>query len=734
MDDTRETLDPDAASRLTEFARACKAAVRAVSLYPAAHPAIGITLGRLTELTSGMTTDGPLTLGVRPGTLHVGALRPGKPDASVVELSELLRRYSIGSMTLNAGADAASWRTLLTLLARSPEDVRADGGIAHLWGTAGGPSLEIQEIDYAEVLREKQGDAATLEKVIAAALAGPTLELDDATMPALLEIVGDPERLDELMKQLEAKTATESVTTRIGAFLNLLRGLAEYVARTNPAQLSQVLKHLSHAAGRLSAEGMLDLLARGSSPQAMAGPTNVVTGIVDRMTDSTVASFVSANVIAERGATDRLAQAFQTLVPEIDRQRQLLALAEQEVAASAVGQDEGFAELWTSVETMMTSYSDANFVSDEYARELSTARARAVEVEAIGDDPPERIATWVATVSDTELRNLDLQLLVDLLAIERDASRWRDVADTVVSHADDLVRVGLFDQAWRLADAIVAEAQNGIGRGPAAQAALERFGHGAMMKHVAKHLRGADDEDFERFKRLCQTIGPSLIVPLAEVLSTEQDARSRRRLRDVLVGFGAAGRESVQRLMNAPNWEVRRTAAFLLREFGGNEGLRELQPLLTDSEPLVQREAIQALVLNGSDAASQILAHALNTTTGRPRQTLVNELMAMRDERAGPLFCHLTRQIDRRKFPALYASAIDVLGSTSSPDAVEALKDALRQGDWWAPLRTRRTRAAAARALRLIGTPAAVDALRDASARGSWGVRTAARAELGQVV
>ena len=75
-------------------------------------------------------------------------------------------------MTLNAGADAASWRTLLTLLARPPEDVRADGGIAHLWATAGGPSLEIKEIDYAEVLREKQGDAATIEHIIAAALAG----------------------------------------------------------------------------------------------------------------------------------------------------------------------------------------------------------------------------------------------------------------------------------------------------------------------------------------------------------------------------------------------------------------------------------------------------------------------------------------------------------------------------------------------------------------------------------
>ena len=57
--------------------------------------------------------------------------------------------------------------------------------------------------------------------------------------------------------------------------------------------------------------------------------------------------------------------------------------------------------------------------------------------------------------------------------------------------------------------------------------------------------------------------------------------------------------------MNAPNWEVRRTAAFLLREFGGAEGLKELIPLLTDSEPLVQREAVQGLVSNGSDEASR---------------------------------------------------------------------------------------------------------------------------------
>jgi len=216
------------------------------------------------------------------------------------------------------------------------------------------------------------------------------------------------------------------------------------------------------------------------------------------------------------------------------------------------------------------------------------------------------------------------------------------------------------------------------------------------------------------------------------VLSAEQDARSRRRLRDILVGFGAAGREAAQQLMNASNWEVRRTAAYLLREFGGTEGLRELQPLLTDTEPLVQREAVQALVLNGSEAAAQILLNALNATSGRPRETLLNELTSMRDERAGPMFAHLVRHLDRRRFPILYLSVIDALGSMKGAEAIDALKAALQHGDWWAPLRTRRARAAAARALRTNGTPEALDALRDASARGARGVRAAARAELSQ--
>ena len=135
-------------------------------------------------------------------------------------------------------------------------------------------------------------------------------------------------------------------------------------------------------------------------------------------------------------------------------------------------------------------------------------------------------------------------------------------------------------------------------------------------------------------------------------------------------------------------------------------------------------------MLNGSDEASRILLQAITSASGRSRETLLTELTGTRDERAAPLFCYLVRNVDRRKEQELYTSSVAALGAFGGPDAVEALKFALHQGDFWSPLATRRLRSAAAQALRRIGTPAALEVLREASSSGPRGVRAAARTEL----
>ena len=730
VDATPQTLSPETAALLAEFARSCKAAMRAVSLYPGQHPAIGTSLRRLVDATARLTSAGPLHLRIRPDSLLVGEAAAAKPDAAIRELAELLHRHLIGALTINAGAETESWRTLLLLLSRAPEEVRADGGIAHLWATAGGPSVEIREIDYAEVLREKRGSTASLDDIIAAALDGAPLQLDDDNVEMLLGLLADPAQLDDLMARLESAATVRGADSKTAAVIKLLQTIAERAKTMDAQRLESTLRHLGRLAARVTADDMLRLLAHRDT-EAPGG--DMVGAVLDRMEDADVAHFIAGSVIAEGGASARLAHAFQALVPDADRQRRLLALAGEQVAESPLAAETTFEELWGRVESMVTSYSDESYVSDAYGRELWQAQNKAIEVEQTSDDPPERVSTWLATVNDAALRGLDHQLLLDLLVIERDLPRWRDIAETAAAHAEDLVRVGYFDQAWQLADAIIREGQGDAERAAHLPQILRGLAQGSMMKHVAVHLRSAGDDEFERFERLCRSIGTPVVAPLAEALSAEQDARSRRRLRDLLVGFGAQGREAVQQLMQAPNWEVRRTAAFLLREFGGSEGLRELIPLLTDTEPLVQREAVQGLVLNGTDEAGEILVNALHTLSGRARQTLVAELAGIRDRRASPLFCYLARHLQRGKHPQLYLAVVEALGAFADPVAVDTLKNALHGGEWWAPLRTRRARTAAAAALRRIGTPAALDVLRKASATGSRGTRAAARGQLAQL-
>src|SRR5690349_8717232 len=94
----RTPLDPELSAKLAEFARAFKAAARAVSLYPTGHPAIGSTLGRLTELTATLTASGPFALEVRPHMIYVQNGAPAKPDPAIIELSDLLRRQLVGTL------------------------------------------------------------------------------------------------------------------------------------------------------------------------------------------------------------------------------------------------------------------------------------------------------------------------------------------------------------------------------------------------------------------------------------------------------------------------------------------------------------------------------------------------------------------------------------------------------------------------------------------------------------
>jgi HEAT repeat protein len=182
------------------------------------------------------------------------------------------------------------------------------------------------------------------------------------------------------------------------------------------------------------------------------------------------------------------------------------------------------------------------------------------------------------------------------------------------------------------------------------------------------------------------------------------------------------------------NPAVRRTAIYLLREFGGSEALPDLTELLDDAEPMVQREAVRAILKIGTDQGYRTLEQALASGTPQSREAIMQALGSPRDERAAPLLVYILEHVNHTgPLGWVYARALDLLGQLRDPQSVDALRKALYRGEWWAPRRSAALRRAAASALSRIDASAAVDALVEATQRGPRGVRRVARAQLDQI-
>ena len=741
--DTPAPLPPQDAARLTEFARAFKAAARAVVLYPASHPAIAATLGRIVSLTSSESLAKPLRVGVLADGLLVEGRAPARVDPAITELAALLHGHLIGELTIQPGGDLDAWRSFLLLLGRAPDAVRSEGGIARLWTTMAGRHVEIREIDYAEVLRERKGgEAAAWDQVIANCLQGDAFALDEETIRALLETVADSEKMAQLMSALDERAAESGhdFGQRTTALLRLLQGIVQAVTVRDPDAVEPALRNLAGAAGRLSPDLLVSLISRGRpGGEAAAGAaddpvTSLVGAVTSRMTEATIAQFVARNALAPGTSIDRVAQAFHSLVRDVDQRERLVAMAHDDAAASSIGAAAGFEQAWEGVaQKMLTSYSDKPYVSDDYARELTGTRSRAIDIEQLNDDPPERLAGWLGTVATTELRRLDLTLVLDLLRIEESTERWTTLMRPVVALIEDLLLVGDFDAAADLVAAVLrhTSAEAPAERRQVALIAIDALVKGPMMRHIVSHLATVEDTQFDRIKTMCVSIGEVIVRPLAEALAAEERARPRDRLTSVLIAFGASGRHEVERLKNSPNAAVRRTAIYLLREFGGSDALPELTELLNDNEQQVQREAVRAILRIGTEPAYQVLEKALVSGTAQSREMIMQALTLVRDERAAPLFSYILNHLDHRgQLGSIYMRAIEALGTLRDPEGIPALKTALYRGEWWAPRRTAALRTAAAQALARIAAPEALTALEEAAASGSRGIRTAARTHL----
>jgi hypothetical protein len=388
--------------------------------------------------------------------------------------------------------------------------VRAEGGIGRLWTTLAGRHVEIREIDYAEVLRERSaGTAASWQQIIANCLAGDAFEIPEELLASLIEGVTDSDALNDVIAALDAAAVEAGcgLNARAAALVRLLRGIVSAVHARAPQRTEPVMRDLAMALGRQSPDMMLSLLSQGREEDDAS--SRVVNSVMSRMPDGTIASFVARHAVGPGAPIERVAQAFQALVIDSDRRERLVTMAHDTAIVSGAEGD-AFEESWTTVAgKLLSQYSDEPFVSDNYARELTTVRAQAVQLDQLNDDPPDRLAAWLGTVSTTELRRLDLTLVLDLLRIEQDITKRNTLMTPVVSLVEDLFLVGDFDSAEAVLAVLRADADDpgSPERQGVASRTVGRLVNTANMRHIVSHLATVDDAQFGRVKAVCVALG-----------------------------------------------------------------------------------------------------------------------------------------------------------------------------------------------------------------------------------
>ena len=737
MSHATEPLSAETSSKLLDLARACKAAARVVSMYPPTHPAIQDALARITQAGTQAVAEGPFQVTVTPDSLLVGGRALLRPDVAVGELAGMLHAHSVGELNITGALAPAAWHAFLVLLSQSAADIRDEGGIARAWEAAGGGPLEVRQIDYAEVLRERaEGDSSDWEDILTAYLQGEQTDLDDTLLDALLEIATEPTRMAAFIDNVVERAAGENgwLSKQQAQLSKLLQALASYVSASDPSLLDRVLRNLAGSVPRMTPDVLSSLLNEPQSTGADGQPEGIdLAGeLVARVDQDLIAKFVAAAVARDRHATARLAQAFQALVPDDSQRGRVLDLAAEAASQGPLGKEPRFDELWQQASEMLSSYTDEMYISQDYAADLSRARTVAVEMDRIGDDPPERVAAWVATVSDEQVRRLDQQVLGDLLVVETRRDEWRKVHSLALARIEQLVLVGDLAPAQELLDTLLRVSRNTASEfATVAQGGVAQLAAGEVMTHVLLFIRQADEGELPRATRFCLSLGKSVVGKLVDAILIEDGARTIRRLREVLMSFGSAAKARVAELCSSPNPAVRRTAVELVRAVGGADTLPLLVKLLDDEEPQVQRDALRAIVQMGTDNGFAALRDALTGGTPRTREMIASSLGTLRDERAAPLFAFIIRQGQYRgASEKIYVTCIELLGGlrVSSELVLGALKDAATRGEWWAPFRTRRLRAAAVRALATIGSPDASDVLQGLAAAGPSGTQRAARA------
>jgi len=718
-------LSANLARSLTQLARALLAAARSWSLYPPEHPAIGASVSRLADAIREAAPGGLLAIGITPETLLVEG---AAADATgpVAEAAALLHDCDLLALTLAGDTPGDAIRDLLRLLCLDEGERRRRGGPARIWQSEGHPSIVVEQIDYEKVLARQEGHVPEparrddLWRSIVTALAGAAHPaFSEQAQQRLLAIAASAPDIGDLagavMAPKRSPDGSPMITSQAAAVLAAFRHLNGIVRVMAPERLPELMNNLAAAAVQLDPHVMIQVL---QSEPAEPGGADLVKSVAGAFDDARVAQLLATALALEGKASERLATIFNTIAPDENRKRRVLTLTRSLLSETDFGRAGQFQTLWTSMEELLVSYNDKAFVSDSYRSALDGVAVRADRMAA-ADLPPE-LAEWMDSLGQHNVRRLSVTMLIDLLAIEQEPDRTKQVADDMEALAEDLLMAGAYDEALTVARALAGRAAHPGGTArDACRQALDQLGESLALREAAALIGDLDGDAWQSIQAIVRTIGSVSLEALKPVLASERDTLATARAEELILEFKNLAVTRLGTLVSDSRWFVQCRAARLLGRIGVAAAVPLLQPLVRGADPRVAREAIAALASIADPSASRALQTVLRASSGTTRRAVIDALVADRDPRVVPMLIRIIAESQPlgRDHEVVLETA-RALGQVGSDEAVPALITLAKRRAWLGRGKVRALKEQSVEALVQVGGPKADTAIREASRTG----------------
>jgi hypothetical protein len=719
-------LSPELARGVLHLARAFVVATRSWTLYPPEHPAVSTSVARLADAIRESSLGAVFSLGITPDTLLVDGAAADPTQPGIAEAAALLHDRDLLRLTFVGEVPHEALHAFLRVITLDPSERRGRGGPARIWLDQGHPALALEQIDYQTVLARDEGEVPEPAKrddlwrsIVTSIYGGQKAVFDALAEQRLLEIAGSPADIGDLATAVMAPKCgadgSPMITSQAATVLAAFRHLTSIVSVKAPERLTDVMKNVATAAVQLDPHVVIQAMQSDEDP---AAGSPVVPGLAAAFDDAKVSQLLATALALDGQASDRLATIFNTIAPDDDRKQRVLTMTRTLLTESDFGKGGQFQTLWGSMEALLVSYNEKPFVSESYRTALDGLGGRAEQL-AVGDLPPE-LPAWLQSLGQDSVRSLSVQMLIDLLALERDQTQAADIAEDMQALAEDLLMAGAYEDVQTVTRAMKdrAATPNGIGR-DACRQALDHLGESLAMRDTVALIGDVGDADWDRIRDIIRTVGPSTVEALKPAVAVEQDTPASIRAAEAIMGSGTAAVPRLASLVGDSRWFAQVAGARLLGAIGSPEAVPLLQPLLRRSDPRVAREAVAALCRIDDPAAARAIHTVLRAATGTLRRAVIDALVADRDVRVVPMLARVIAESEPfgRDYEVVLES-LDALARVGSDQAVPTLTAVARQRRWLGRKKLRTMKERAVDGLVRIGGEQATAALAEAAETG----------------